>query len=485
MNLLFNQPLNKNACNALEQLTAKYDISGIYAIKSDDSEDVAEQSSLRGIAKYRFDFMDSKYGRLENFPFYDELPPLDAEILDKMSQYEPEALKMLERAGRIHDSAERRMIQYHQHLRYWNYFLDRAQIDVFITFSTPHCIYDYILFRLCQIKGILVIFGLQLPFQASRRMMLVKNSYEISDASIVAKIEEYKAAYDTADDVKLGEAAQREYDLLHGTGKQLLNSYAPHYKLSRYWELFKSELKRAKGDAFARIPRHIKGKQEINGLLRYYARLAEEPDLSVPYIYFPLHYQPEETTSPAGGWFVHQYLAIQMLSYHAPPGVWIYVKEHPVMMGIYTSTRVAAHYDLIVKLKNVKLIPIKTDTIELTKHAAAVSSITGSVGYEAMYQHKPYIMFGNQAMRYGPGTLNVRNNEDCRRAMARIFDEGVSYDDRDIKTFLKVMEEVSCNGTFKEGGSVNEKGFTEEALAEFSIKCDEMLEEHFGTKAQS
>lgn len=479
MKVFYHLPLKREIQSIFESWIKKYNLEALYAVRIDRVDDKIGDRPLREIVKWRFDYLDVKYARYEKCPFYDELLPLDVEILDKMSRFEPEALKMLERAGRLQDSAERRMIQYHQHVRYWNCFLDRAQIDLLVLAGIPHEIYDYILYRLCQIKGIPVVLGMWLPFHASRRIMPLKGSYEIFDETIAARIETYKAAYKSERDVKLGEAAQKEYDLFHGVNKRILNIGPTAPKLSNYLNVFKSEFKRAKRDSFARIPRHIRAKQDINSLLRYYARLVEKPDLSVPYIYFPLQYQPEMTTSPSGGWFVHQYLAIQMLSYYAPPGVWIYVKEHPVMKRIYTSTRVAAHYDLIANLKNVKLVPMETDTIELTKHAAAVSSITGSVGYEAMYQHKPYIMFGNQAMRYGPGTLNVRNNRDCKRAMARIFDEGVTFDDRDVKIFLKVIEEVSCKGIFIKSG------FTKEALAELSVKWDAILEEYFGQKHKS
>ena len=476
MNVFFHLPLKREIQSIFESWIKKYNLESLYAIRMDGIDDEVGEGPLKRIVKWQFDYLDIKYARYENCPFYDELSPLDAAILDKMSRFGPEALKMLERTGELHDSAERRMIQYHQHLRYWNYFLDRAQIDLLFLVGVPHELYDYFLFRLCQIKGIQVVLATTLPFQASQRIMPLKGSYEVFDETVAARIEEYRTAYKTADDVKLGEAAQKEYDLFCGVSKQIVSVGGSRPKLSDYLSVFKSEFKRAKSDAFVRIPRHIRAKREINSLLRYYAHLTKEPDLSVPYIYFPLHYQPEMTTSPSGGWFVHQYLAVQMLSYYAPPGVWIYVKEHPVYKRVYTSTRIKAHYDLIAGLKNVKMVPLETDTIELTKHAAAVSSITGSVGYEAMYQHKPYIMFGNQVMRYGPGTLNVRNNEDCRRAMARIFDEGVTYDDRDIKIFLKVMEEVSCKGTYIK------EGFTEEALAELSVKWDAILEEYFGKK---
>ncbi len=476
MRVFFNQSLKKEYCPIFEAWIKEFNLEALYAIRRDNVDDYAG-GSLGSILIERLDYLDIKHARYEHCPFYDELPPLDAELLDKMAPYEPEAIKMLERTDELSKSTERRMIQYHQHVRYWSCFLDKTKIDLLLLGDVPHEIYDYILFRLCQLKGISVLLTTMLPFQSMHRVMPLWGSYETFDTAIAEQIGRYRDIYPTEESVELGTAAQKEYDLFHGVNEQIVPVASPPPHLSDYWRVFSSEFRRAKKDAFARIPRHITAKLEINRLLRYYARLAIKPDLNVPYIYFPLHYQPEMTTSPSGGWFVHQYLAIQMLSYYAPPGVWIYVKEHPVYKKVYTCTRISAHYDLIARLKNVKLMPLETDTIELIRNASAVSSITGSVGYEAMYQHKPYIMFGNQVMRYGPGTLNVRNNEDCKEAMRKIFDEGISYGDRDVEIFLKVMEEASCRGDYQN------EGFTKEAVAELSAKWNEMLRAHFGKDA--
>jgi len=109
------------------------------------------------------------------------------------------------------------------------------------------------------------------------------------------------------------------------------------------------------------------------------------------YVYFPLHLQPELTTSILGGEFRDQIKAIKILSERIPPNIKIFVKENPKQSSF---KRPRGYYDKLLCIPNVFLIPVKVSSIELIKHSTAVCTITGTVGWEAINMKKAVFTFG-------------------------------------------------------------------------------------------
>jgi hypothetical protein len=83
------------------------------------------------------------------------LRPLDAAILRRFSFQLLTAGKMMDRldAGDAFRYEERTRL-FHVHLRYWRTVLDRVQPVCAIFPVQPHTVYDYILYELCQDRGI-------------------------------------------------------------------------------------------------------------------------------------------------------------------------------------------------------------------------------------------------------------------------------------------------------------------------------------------
>lgn len=426
------------------EIQKKYVIQNLYIMEGKLDGTVAlKDKEFDNIHIYRYDMrklMRAKYG---NYKFAKEAPPVDDNILHVLAPYSAEILKMMERGGYETESFEDRMDAYTRHIRYWNYMLDAAKINFVYFTEAPHIVHDYLIFRLCQIKGIQIGMLEVLPIQ-NKRLVIPLTSYEDWNEDIKERIDRYRKK----ENIVLPKVFEDEYKAMTKPKTHVVPYIVRDNMLQRIRNklyLFQYYKKQNFFHAAKKTVNHFRKRYQLSKVLRIYQRLAVEPDYSQKYIYFPLHYQPEMTTSPRGGWFVHQYLAIEMLSFYAPPDVYIYVKEHPAYKTHPISTRHKELYLRIMQLNNVRLISFSVDTVTLIDHCSAVSSITGSVGYEALFKEKPYIMFGYQVMKYGPGTLNVRNNEDCEVAMKKIFQENFKPTLKEARSFLKVLSEISID----------------------------------------
>jgi len=144
-----------------------------------------------------------------------------------------------------------------------------------------------------------------------------------------------------------------------------------------------------------------KGGELINSLKRfklnydfeknYKAHVNLNPDLNCKYVYFPLHLQPEMTTSNWGGIYCDQVLAIEHLSSILPADWNIYVKENP-KQGAFQ--RGALFYQRLKAIPNVIYISKKMDTYNLLQKCQFTATITGTVGWEAITGGKPVVVFG-------------------------------------------------------------------------------------------
>lgn len=125
------------------------------------------------------------------------------------------------------------------------------------------------------------------------------------------------------------------------------------------------------------------------------------------YIYFPLHYQPELTTSSLGGVYVDQLVCIENLALKLPKGWKIYVKENP-KQGAYMRDN--SFYERLSRIKNTTLVSKSVSTYELMHHAKLVGTVSGTAGWEAISGGKQTLIFGLAWYSHFPG-VTVYNEE--------------------------------------------------------------------------
>lgn len=130
--------------------------------------------------------------------------------------------------------------------------------------------------------------------------------------------------------------------------------------------------------------------------------VSDEVDLENHYIYFPLHLQPELSTSVLGGIYCDQLLAIERLSTMIPDDWKIYIKENPAQTYYMRETNFFRRLSLIPK---VIFLDKKYDTYDLIEHSQFVATITGSAGWEAICGGKNALVFGHAWYKSLPGVF--------------------------------------------------------------------------------
>ncbi|MDB4564382.1 capsular biosynthesis protein [Mariniblastus sp.] len=140
--------------------------------------------------------------------------------------------------------------------------------------------------------------------------------------------------------------------------------------------------------AYARRRHHYK-KQYLKNFSSVVSDLNE---VNNPFIYFPLHLEPEASTLPRAGLYADQLYGLEQLHAKCPSGWKIYVKENPKQTFFcrdeYFFSRLSA-------MENVVLLPQNYPTSKLIEKSKLVATICGTAGWEAISSGKPAIYFAS------------------------------------------------------------------------------------------
>ena len=130
-----------------------------------------------------------------------------------------------------------------------------------------------------------------------------------------------------------------------------------------------------------------------------------QADYSKKYIYYPLHYQPEASTIVCAAKYEKQLYFIDSWAKSIPADTVLYVKEHYAILG----HRDLQFYKELRHYPNVVLIDPYESPRKLIEKAYAVTTLTGTAGWEAMLLRKPVFIGGNIFFDNAPGVVKVKD----------------------------------------------------------------------------
>ena len=265
--------------------------------------------------------------------------------------------------------------------------MQRKQVELVILQNLPHEGFELVLYLVARSLGIFTLMTCQsiLPNRFFHCM-------ELSDFGWFRTAIEGE----TAIDIELPRGFKKDLFYMRGVSAEV--NKADHRswgdELRRRWRFQKIAFKVWKqrigwynrlGLTQPRIPPDQRYEWEIHRLAK------RSVDFETPFVYFPLHLQPELTTSAIGDKYSNQMDAIEELSRWLPSYWKVYVKENPKQTFRY---RDPTFFDRIRDLPNVVFVDRSIDTYQLLDHCQFAATITGTVGWEAITGGKPVVVFG-------------------------------------------------------------------------------------------
>ncbi|MAS81230.1 MAG: hypothetical protein CMF45_00920 [Legionellales bacterium] len=119
------------------------------------------------------------------------------------------------------------------------------------------------------------------------------------------------------------------------------------------------------------------------------------------YCFFPLHLEPERVLLISARYFMNQIEVVRNIAQSLPTGMSLVVKEHPKGFGRHPL----GYYKKLLNIPNVRLISPYTPSELIIQHSKLVSTIAGTVGWEAMLREKPVVIFGPTVYEFLPDNM--------------------------------------------------------------------------------
>lgn len=249
---------------------------------------------------------------------------------------------------------------------------NKSKIDVvFITSDIPHSSISYMVYLIAKAMNIKIVILYSMPLFADRFFIV----YDIDDFG----------KFDKTKDKEYINYSLKNSFVHKPENIQLKKLKRNSCFLTMIWRVFnfyKFEL------PFSSV---FKIYLKCKIYKSYLKSMMNKVNYDKKFVFFALHLQPELHTSTLGNEYNDQVLAIERLSNLIPDDWIIYIKEHPNQMEYQ---RDKYFFERLKSIKKAKLISYEEDNNQLIEKSQFVSTITGTIGWQAIQKRKPVLIFG-------------------------------------------------------------------------------------------
>lgn len=215
-------------------------------------------------------------------------------------------------------------------------------------------------------------------------------------------------------------------------------------------------------------------RRKVRGLIGY-EKFYCIPNDTERFAYYPLHLEPETALLLDSPYHTNQIELIRAAAHALPIDMFLYVKEHPQMVGYRTR----AYYREITKIPNVKLIDPRISGTDLIQKAGLVFSVTGTGGFESVMFGKPVITFTKVYYNDLSSVIMCRDFDELPFVVKKQLEEHIPSE-TEIEQYISALLEESVDVDYGElwtGGLPASEIAKNEPLRELSMLLLKRLEE--------
>lgn len=359
-----------------------------------------------------------------------------------------------------------------QHLIYWSNLMRTREIDIIICSNTPHLPHSYAIYLCARQLEIPIVFlnptphedlhyfetriGQHDPIKISEPSSTTETAFERATRDAFAKAsngneEPFYMVLQKQNVTSLRKRLVRSR--LGGRINRIIGNYR---RLDKQGVSLLSENKRAtlKGrapllnsrDSMLQTPAKDRKQARYRRMIRkdlFSRDLVKELPTRTPFLFLPLHYQPELTTVPLGGEFADQIYLAELIRECMPSDWLLLIKEHwsqtsPRMYG--DQGRFPGYYGELARMPSTRLVHPSVNSGPFVRASQAVATISGTAGWEALTMGVPCLLFGFGWYRRCPGVYTIRDRTGLIEAMERLI-AGDRPDPETVRTWFKGYRE--------------------------------------------
>lgn len=412
---------------------------------------------------------------------------LDEKDFKEIAWYEINALKMMDRLDPLGNqfSFQERRYFFQDLLGSWLAYIDQYGLDVVISPSIPHRVFDYALYVACIMREIKFLMFQMVPFGSNSIIIEDLESIKAVKASDLKKIDECrkpsfyildkidKAKEDYSSAIPKYMVEHHKNDMLtieklvkkvvKPIAKILLSSIGFYEKRADTYWVEKGKLPQE--SCYSHLDFYItkiRRALKVKHMRHQYESLLSK-SLPSKFILLGLHYQPEETSCPTGGSYVDQISLLKVLDEVLPKDIYILVKEHRSQFYSHqesASGRDGSFYQRLGGISNrVAYASVDANPFELIDNAIATVTISGTIGWESAIRGTPVLVFGRAWYEDMPRVHKVKSKDEITRIWPFVLAEHGEDMHADILKFHYLLESKFINAkhykTFLENDDVS------------------------------